>query len=1189
MNARRMIVLSFSVLSVAAGCLSFSSASALGAFQRHYLSQLTGFGNPTGLAIDSSSKLYVADRAAKTVDELDSSGAPLAFTEPESYVEGSKLTGTPSGPFLEPQGVAVDDTSGDIYVSDSGAHVVDVFKPGGEYVSQLTGTPATAPVSGPFSYPYGLAVDQVTHNLYVADPHNGVIDVFNSGGAYERQFGSGILSGQYAESVAVNDLTENAYVGDSGEVAVDVFEPLGTFLPPAWHGAGTHDGSFGGQYIYVGADQSTGHVYVADTAHKVVSEFEASASEEFVSQVSGGSAGPFARPQALAVDRSSHNLYVADGNGVIDVFGPDTLLPDVAEEVPSNIGVTSTTVKGTVNPLGVPITSCQFEYGTDTTYGESIPCTQTPAQIGAGSNSVPVSATLTGLSPNTTYHVRLSAGNANGRNYSAEETFRTVGPPTIEDESTSEVGSSSATLNALISPEANAATYHFEYGPTVAYGSRTATVNIGSSQPEAVRVRLEGLEPDTAYHFRLVAQNEYGDAQGADSAFATYPRQSMLGLPDGRGYEIVTPPANEDAETYVPQAGPLPQTEEDGFPTDLPFQASAGGDAVTYLASPTRGGNGSEGNGGGNQYVARRSAGGGWSQVNIQPAGYIKPAYEAFSADLSTAILHSNESLVSGVPNELNNLYTSGTTGAGIYRPFFTSNYSGEGYAVEIESQDVSSPLQFAGASSDFNHLLFEGNVAFSASTPLPSNDINNLYDSVDGQPILVNVLPDGTPQPNATFGSPWEGYASGGPDLSHVISTDGSRIFWTDLNTGNLYVRENDDTSAATTVEVDAAVGGGGRFWTASADGSRVIFTKGDLYEYDLRNGATTDLTPGAAVQGVLGASEDGSYIYFVSGAALAPGAVPQSCDHGTFCNLYVHRDGGPAKFIAKLAFDDGKEIAPVGPGAGGFRYGGDWIGSIGQRTARVTPDGQGLVFMSSLSLTAYPNHAQATEVYLYHATAGHLTCVSCSPSGEERADVAAGNIFSSSAFVPITYGPTYMTRSISDDGSRVFFDSPQPLVASDTNAKQDVYEWERDGSGSCRRDNGCIYLLSGGSSLASSWLLDASASGDDVFIITRAQLVPQDRNENYDVYDARVGAVRPLSPPACSGTGCQGVPPAPPIFATPSSVTFSGVGNYAPPPGKSVKQKGRAKPARCKRGSVKRHGKCARKRAKKSARRSK
>jgi hypothetical protein len=85
-------------------------------------------------------------------------------------------------------------------------------------------------------------------------------------------------------------------------------------------------------------------------------------------------------------------------------------------------------------------------------------------------------------------------------------------------------------------------------------------------------------------------------------------------------------------------------------------------------------------------------------------------------------------------------------------------------------------------------------------------------------------------------------------------------------------------------------------------------------------------------------------------------------------------------------------------------------------------------------------------------------------------------------------------------------------------------VYEWERDGVGSCREEAGCDYLLSGGTSKSASWLLGASANGDDVFIITTAQLTPEDQNEDYNVFDARVGGVRPASPPVCSGTGVSG-----------------------------------------------------------------
>jgi hypothetical protein len=187
----------------------------------------------------------------------------------------------------------------------------------------------------------------------------------------------------------------------------------------------------------------------------------------------------------------------------------------------------------------------------------------------------------------------------------------------------------------------------------------------------------------------------------------------------------------------------------------------------------------------------------------------------------------------------------------------------------------------------------------------------------------------------------------------------------------------------------------------------------------------------------------------------------------------------------------------------------------------------------------------------------------------------------------LPISYSGAFMHRWVSEDGGRVFFDSNEGLVAQDTNGKQDVYEWEREGEGSCeqrvpaRPNGGCIYLLSGGTSSASSYLLDSSANGNDVFIISRAHLTEQDPGGTVELYDARVGAVEALAPPACTGTGCQGLPSAPPPFATPSSVTFNGIGNFPGPPVPST-TKPKPRTSKCKKNQKLTHGKCISKKKK-------
>jgi hypothetical protein len=174
--------------------------------------------------------------------------------------------------------------------------------------------------------------------------------------------------------------------------------------------------------------------------------------------------------------------------------------------------------------------------------------------------------------------------------------------------------------------------------------------------------------------------------------------------------------------------------------------------------------------------------------------------------------------------------------------------------------------------------------------------------------------------------------------------------------------------------------------------------------------------------------------------------------------------------------------------------------------------------------------------------------------------------------------------THWISGDGQEVFFDTSQPLVPQDTNGLQDVYEWEREGTPSCpvqspaRPDGGCLFVLSGGESPDLSYLIDASASGENVFFSTRAHLVQVETGDKSEVYDARVNGGFPEYPLQCTGTGCQGVPAAPPIFATPSSVTFEGVGNFESQPATTSTLS-----LKCKQGRVKSRGKCVKPKVKK------
>jgi hypothetical protein len=803
--------------------------------------------------------------------------------------------------------------------------------------------------------------------------------------------------------------------------------------------------------------------------------------------------------------------------------------------------------------------------------------------------SGPVHTEVSGLLPLTRYTFCLVASNENGSTYGPEISFETKrAAPAVEGESFSDVGSGSAELSARVNAENTPSEYSFEYATGSEYAAdssysfTTQAISLGAGhEATGTPAQLTGLAPATQYHFRVVVTNASGETtEGEDVTFRTLPL-GILGLPDGRVYERVSPVSNENADVYVPSVFKFALAQSEGIFTQRPFRAAADGDAIAYVADPTSGGAGLGGVELGNDYLATRSPGGGWTQINIQPPGYFNALYQAFSSDLSGGFVGSSSgapgesgfeeglpALSPEAPGEGYKILYQHDSSDGSYRPLLTkeasfhlsAGVSGFGQEGTAES---TYPL-YAGSSADLSESLFETNDALTANAVLGTENTynhryleDNLYISVGGHLSVVNVLPgDSKSEADATFGAPplLEGLGEDRFDFSNVISADGSRIFWTDLKTGDLYMRENPsqpqsslDGEGHCTSPGDACtvqIAEGGRFWTATTDGSKVFFTKGDLYEYDVESGLTTDLTPGVEVEGVVGASENGEYIYYV--------------DNGY--NLKLWHDGSSTQ-IATLSQDDGWEDGPFMT-TDGYHPQGDWQAGLADRTAEATPGGQGVVFMSNQSLKAvgypdgYPNNG-LYEVYVYEAEDGQLFCASCNPSGEppQRNEEADAGRQPTAAYLPVSWSAIYQPRLISADGSQVFFDSTEPLVSQDTNGKQDVYEWEREGAGSCREADGCIYLLSGGTGESASWLVDASENGSDVFMVSRTELVPGDPYDSFDLYDARVDGVQPPTPPACSGTGCQGVPPAPPIFATPASVTFDGVGNFLAPSTESKK----------------------------------
>jgi phosphodiesterase/alkaline phosphatase D-like protein len=197
--------------------------------------------------------------------------------------------------------------------------------------------------------------------------------------------------------------------------------------------------------------------------------------------------------------------------------------PSATTGAASAITDTGATVAGTVNPQG-QTTGYEFQYGTTTAYGQH----SDAAAAGAGSADVPVTASLSGLTPGTTYHFRVIATNDAGTTVGSDQTFATTGTaPPPSPKATVTTGSatpstSGATLTGAVNPNGVATSYYFELGTTANYGQQTPPGAAGSgTQAVAVSAAVNGLKANTTYHYRLVAVGPGGASLGADATFST--------------------------------------------------------------------------------------------------------------------------------------------------------------------------------------------------------------------------------------------------------------------------------------------------------------------------------------------------------------------------------------------------------------------------------------------------------------------------------------------------------------------------------------------------------------------------------------------------------------------------------------------------------------------------------------------
>jgi hypothetical protein len=190
----------------------------------------------------------------------------------------------------------------------------------------------------------------------------------------------------------------------------------------------------------------------------------------------------------------------------------------------ANVFQNSVTLNGSANPNGLD-TLAWFEYGTS----PSFTLATNAVSLGNGNSYNSFSQYLSNLLPNTTYYYRAVARNAVGISYGPMSSFMTSGSgsgsgfaPGAITRAATIISQNSAFLNGEVNSQNGVTSAWFEYGQTLALGSTTAQVPIGTgSAYQPYSLLVSGLSPNTIYYFRAAAQNQYGASSGAILSFIT--------------------------------------------------------------------------------------------------------------------------------------------------------------------------------------------------------------------------------------------------------------------------------------------------------------------------------------------------------------------------------------------------------------------------------------------------------------------------------------------------------------------------------------------------------------------------------------------------------------------------------------------------------------------------------------------
>jgi DNA-binding beta-propeller fold protein YncE len=1061
----------------------------------------------SGVAVnDATHDVYVADTENHRIDEFTSAGVfvrawgwGVANGASELQVCTSTcqqgLEGSKPGEFEVPTYIAVDNSQsgsqGDVYVGDTGDNLITKFNAEGKLAStwgnnennkpngQLSGSPTEGFGKGL----RGIAVDGAG-TLWVFDVGSEILQ-FNEAGTMTVKCKASLAASEGVGGIAVSTSGNSLYIMN-GFGFVEQVEP--GCANPEFITSGSQEARG------IAIDGSDGDVYV-DREGVLVEDISAScvpspagcaASQVFGEEALSDAAG-------LAVDPGSGAVYVANAGAGLEAARQDQIVAYkvaveastlAADEVHAHAAV----LHGTVNPLGRELVSCRFEYGETENYEASVPCAESPAEIGSGTGSVTVHAEITALDGGKTYHFRLHAVNSAAGVYGDDKTLETRATAQVSEVTVSEITGSSALLSAHVNPRSSeGAHYHFEYGacttagecPTSPYGTNVpvpdATVAAGAGDV-VVSQHIEGLTAGATYHFRIAVEDGDGLATPQrEGTFVFEPALAACGmsrpalddvLADCRAYELVTPP---DKNGGLIDNGVFlnpPVLARDG-------SRVLGSTLQCFHAPPSCVGiRQAEGS----TYSFGRTEAG-WAAESLAPPASVGSTMLAENADTGSVLYAVAPSATA--PEEFDVREPDGAL-----RPI--------GPIAEPPISGVAEVYTYGPVvTSDLSRVVYQSGTNLWPSLEGGAHGLQTYEYAGAGQsqPVLVGVTgPAGSKSLISACGT-FRGAGQSPRSHYNTLAADGRTVWFTaaacpgggtganvgvKVSADALYERVEQEHGMETVLasgsapepDCDAACQaqppGDAAYQGAASDGSRVFFTD----TRQLTDNASEDRHAGDSATS--GCDQTASTS---SGCNLYEFVCPNHCEHISERRLVdvsagdssglgprvqdvlaIPPDGSDVYFIARGVLTERANKGDQEPVPGGdnlyvYREGHtsfiatlsssdspEWLEDSGIGVANVTSDGRFLVFTSHRGLTPDATSGEGpAQVYRYDAETEQLARVSVGDQGfndNGNASVADARIVEADDEFITGDGPGHSDPTMSENGAFVFFESPTGLT---------------------------------------------------------------------------------------------------------------------------------------------------------------